>query len=434
MVLNLHEKQGDFILSESVETFYISGVGSGKTFILALAAFIALQKKGCVILICAPTTKTLRNSTLKQLSEAWNSIGFVNKRDYVINKQPPLSWNVPAFSNLSNTNILTSKYGAYAILDGLDNFDSHRGIAVDEIMIDEYRDVKAGAREVLLGRLRGKHHSETNELHRIWYATTPPTNPNYIRSIINGNSSDVKFVFGSTYDNKMNLPPNYIKNLENTLDEMTFRREVKGELIALNNKLFAYAFNYDIHTDWLTVNYKLPLYLSFDFNVNPMTCIATQRTPTQIHVIKEWRLANSNIYEMCKVIREFIFEGNTKLTRKPLFPNVYVTGDSTGNNRHVLARPNISIYSEIRNELNLVKENVNVPLMNPTHENSMMLTNRLLTKHPNIKISKECRWLIEDLENVSVLDNGSIDKSNNDRGHLLDCFRYQLHTYDRNYR
>jgi phage terminase large subunit len=424
MNFNVHKAQAKFLTSKAKEVFYISGVGSGKSMSLALKAYEKLSIKGSVGLICAPTTKTLKNSTLKQFQNAWNLIGFKPKDHYVINKKPPEFWNVQPFSELNNNSILTTNWGSYAILDGLDNFDSHRGIEVDYILVDEYRDVKEGAREVLVSRLRGKTFKNLGLQQTIHYATTPPKNPNYIRKIVSNESQNIEFIFGNSYDNIKNLPAGYIEALKEQYDEITFRREVMGELISLNNKLFAYAFEFDKHCEWLIANYNMPIYLSFDFNVNPMTCIATQRTPNQIHVLKEWRLPNSNIYDMLNQVNKYSNK----------FANVFVTGDASGNNKNAMVRDNYTYYKIIAKELELGSDNINVPTSNPKHENSFQLTNSLLLKHGNLKIDKSCVWLIEDLEMVGIKDDGTIDKEDAARGHLLDCFRYQLYTYDRNFK
>ncbi len=216
------------------------------------------------------------------------------------------------------------------------------------------------------------------------------------------------------------LTKEYIEGLEN-LDEVTFETFVRGnwEIVGVD-KPFAYSFNKSKHiAKEVELNEFEPVNLSFDFNVDPITCIAGQSDLDSIKIFKEFRLRNSDIYELCDKIKSF-------------FGDQYfvVTGDASGSARSALTKGDVNFYKVIKEELFLSRNQIKVPSVNPSIKNSRVLTNSILSKHPNLKIDSSCNYLIEDLQFVEVNDQGDIDKTRDKhRTHLLDCFRYYLHTF-----
>lgn len=210
------------------------------------------------------------------------------------------------------------------------------------------------------------------------------------------------------------------------MDEVSYQRFILGNWDASDkSNLFAYAFDVTKHVvDKIEIE-TLPIWLSFDFNVSPMTCIMCQHTKdqTKIHIIREFRQENTGVYEFCEYIQKNI----------PDDLPIFVTGDPAGKARSALARENTNYYIAIADVLDIPKDRVKVANIAPTHENSWVFCNQLLTKHKGLKISRSCKRLIEDLQNVKMTADGHIEKSQTLRpgepsiGHLLDCFRYYLH-------
>jgi phage terminase large subunit len=223
------------------------------------------------------------------------------------------------------------------------------------------------------------------------------------------------------------LPKEYVDGLE-SLDPITYRRFVEGDwsAFAINNP-FAYAFNPEVHVaDSIEYNSSEWLQLSFDFNVDPMTCVLSQSKGNRCYFIDEFTLKDSDIYQMCDRI-------------KAKYPTAVflVTGDATGHNRSALAKGNINYYTVIKQRLNLGQNQLKVPGTNPSHEDSRVLTNSML-QNAEIRISKTgCPKTIQDLQNVEVDDKGDIKKANRkdefQRADLLDCFRYTLSTFHKNF-
>lgn len=226
----------------------------------------------------------------------------------------------------------------------------------------------------------------------------------------------------TSYDNPF-IHKDNIKEIEDTLDYHTAQQEIYGQFTDNVGRPFAYAFDVNKHVkQGLKYEPKLPLILSFDFNVDPITCIVAQHN-RYINILQEYRLNNSDIYELCNHIRSD-------------HPQAYfrITGDASGQNRSALTRGNMNYYHIIKNELSLNDAQIILPTFNPSISNSRMLTNSILAKHPDFNIDSSCHYLIEDLNYVEVTESGDIDKAKDKhKGHLLDGFRYYLYTFHHNF-
>lgn len=211
------------------------------------------------------------------------------------------------------------------------------------------------------------------------------------------------------------LPEQYVAGLK-YLDSITYRRFVEGDwsAFAVNNP-FAYAFDAVKHLGRPAFDPTKPLQLSFDFNVDPLTCISGQG----MNILSEFRLKNSDIYEMCDRI-------------KATYPNALfiITGDATGRARSALAKGNINYYLVIKQRLNLSDGQMKQPSSNPAHSDARVILNSIM-QNGNLLINSEaCPFLVTDLQSVEVDDKGEIDDSKDKyKGHLLDCLIYYLCTF-----
>ena len=218
----------------------------------------------------------------------------------------------------------------------------------------------------------------------------------------------------------------YMANFNN-LDPITYDRYVNGNWEARDKSgLFCYQFDPEKHTFKEYFNHKKTKHitLSFDFNVSPATCTAWQIGADFIHCIKEFRIDNCDVYQMCDEVRA-------------AFPkNVFrITGDASGNNRAFTATDNKSTWEIIENELNSHEKLIHndVPTRNPSIRNSRELINAILIHFNDFKIHSSCKFTIEDLISVKATADGGINKKDLTRGHLLDAVRYLVWTYYKEY-
>ncbi len=177
---------------------------------------------------------------------------------------------------------------------------------------------------------------------------------------------------------------------------------------------FMYSFTEE-HIKEVELDESLTVYVSFDFNVNPITASVHQFTRNFYHTIDEFRISNANTEELCKHIK-------TKYGHLPM----RVTGDASGQSRKTVSRYND--YDIIKQQLRPLK--IDLPRMNPRIEASRTLSNAVFAHYPNRFIHPRCVHLIEDLRLVGIR-NGGIDKTTNARlTHLLDTQRYMDYTYN----
>lgn len=209
------------------------------------------------------------------------------------------------------------------------------------------------------------------------------------------------------------------------MDEQLYSQFVGGSWeFARPANVFAYSFDEKKHHKDLAYNSDFFLYTSFDFNVEPITCLMAQHDINWISVIKEHRLLSSDIW----ALTDHIIANH---------PQAYfmVTGDASGRARSAISKGNKTYYQIIKDQLQLSTNQIRVPKANPSIRNTRVLTNALFSKHPNYFINtKACPHLTLDLNSVVVKQNGEIDKDADKRKtHLLDCLRYYNWTFHRDF-
>jgi hypothetical protein len=412
--------------TDSKEIHAATGVGVGKTFSLGFSAIPFLSIKNSRGLICAPTVPMMKTATLPGIESAWNDNDILPERDYVINRQMK---GVKPYSGIGSENVITFKWGSYGVLTSLQNFHTVNGSEWDWILVDETRDVRNW--EYALGRLRarlrGRTFKELGLTHKILTATTPPDNVKYyleLKEASKDPKNRIAFIQAESYVNQHNLPPGYIEQLEATLDPQTFKREVLAHLITAQSSIYAYSFTRSVHVGKVEEDPNLPIYISFDFNVSPMTCIYAQHTPDRkrIRIIGEERIINSDVTELCQRIK----------TKYPNQHRLILTGDASGRNRTTISK-GLSNWKIIKGELGVSEAQIRLLSANPLSVDYIVLLNSMLSKHGNIMIDSGCKYLIQDMELMQRADDSGKKAPDALTGHLFDCAEYYLWTFHRQF-
>lgn len=219
-------------------------------------------------------------------------------------------------------------------------------------------------------------------------------------------------------------------------DESKYDSLMAGEFIVEKAESpWFYAFDTTKHiaTQDLPWNKSDVLYLAFDFNISPMTCVVAQFKPgVYLHILKAYKIRNITIKEFCFQIRKD-------------FPGAVfrVTADPAGNARSVgYESVSTTMHSIIRQSLNIGMNQMDKPLLNWTRRDAWqeirIFCNSVLQHHPNIGISpKAAIELINDIEIATTIDGeDKLYKTAGDTEfgmHLVDCFLYLLTTYFNHY-
>ena len=258
-----------------------------------------------------------------------------------------------------------------------------------------------------------------------WILSTPKFGQTYFKELHQKKADNWASFNLSTYDNP-HTDHSEIEEIRKTMDELSFRCEILAEDVDISNNPFAYAYDEAKHvSDEAIFKPFEPVMLSFDFNVDPITCIAFQGDLiSKIDFIHEFELPNSDIYELCDRI-------------VAMFPNsvFMVTGDATGRARSAISKGNINYYQIIKQKLRLSDTQLKTPTVNPSVADTRVLLNSLL-QNGTIRIHSSLKNFIRDLKYVEVDDEGDIKKdrsSDTKKSDLLDCGRYAVHTFYRNF-
>jgi len=304
----------------------------------------------------------------------------------------------------------------------LEDPDSGRGRKYKRVVIDECEKAKK-LEDAWKGNIRALL---TDFQGDAWFLSTPKFGQTYFKELYELKFND-KFKHEwqswtfSTYDNPF-MSKDEIDAAKKTLDDIYFRCEYLAEDVDLKGLRWAFAYDKDKHSANVTLDRNNIVYLSFDFNRNPITCAVIQHYDGKIKVVEQIKLDNSDIYKLCDYIQA-MYNGCQFI----------VTGDATGKNSSALVADNLNYYKVIMSKLRLTIKQMQIPSVNPKIEENQVLVNSILANYIVEIDSEKGASLHYDLTNVKVGADGKIEKSNrNDetqQADALDCFRYFCNTF-----
>lgn len=394
-----HEKQEEIINSAKRFNVLKCGRRFGKT---ALAEELVINPSldGYPVAYYAPT--------YKDLNDFW--LGVVSILKDVIETKS---------EQLKQIRLIT---GGVIDMWSLDDPDSGRGRKYKRVVIDECE--KAKKLDVAWqGTIRA---TLTDYKGDAWFLSTPKFGDTFFKQL-HRLKDDPEFSDEwqgwtyTTYDNP-HIDPKEIDAARKTLADPYFRCEYMAEDVIIKGMLWAFAFDNKRHTGRIQLDPKKIVYLSFDFNRNPICCTAIQWYGGVLRGIRTIKLPDSDIYKLCDHI---IVQ----------FPNCYfvVTGDATGQNSSALVQDNLNYYVVIKRKLNLAAEQMRIPRVNPPLAENQVLVNSVFAHYPVTLDQDGCKDLIYDLNNVKVLAEGKIDKTDRSddtkQADALDTLRYWINIF-----
>ena len=297
--------------------------------------------------------------------------------------------------------------------------DAGRGKWCDELFFDEIAftpDAEYFWKNVMNPMLLDKDGNA-------WFASSPQGD-NYFKQLCEIRDKDWAHFHYTTYDNPY-MPKARIDAMKALLPEAAFRQEYLAEFVQYGN-LFAYEFNEYQHVGDALFNKNLPIIFSFDFNIEPITCIACQYDGVKINVIDEFRIMDGTIYKICSAIKQRFGD---------YLPTCEVTGDPAGWARQLSTNNPTAYYYQIKEILQIGNGQIKTPHAQFGHKNSRLLLNSILHSYP-ITIDRGCQHLIADLKYVQASPESGMMKDGvktKNFTHLLDCLINYLYTYHRKY-
>lgn len=390
--------------------FFGGGVNGGKTYaVLFTIQTICKLYPFCKIYVIRRDLPSLKKTTIESAAKLWGQSG----RWVMASDNPRFE-----FKNGSKVYFMAESF------DRDKQLNRFLGLEASCIFLEQLEELQEFTFNKCIERVGRWKHGNKPMPKPLIFSTFNPTGVKWVRDKIyvpyqtDKIPEDMYLKFITVLDNPF-ATDDELENLKK-LPSLHYRMMVEGDWDALpDDNRFIYSFDRSIHLSEIAkYHYGEDVYISIDFNVDPMCCLLAHKNDDTLLIFKELRINNSDVYEICDKISE-ICGGST----------LFITGDASGNSRSVTVRDGMSAYQIICNELNITRHCIHVPTRNLGIRDSRQITNAAL-EQLQILINPDCEYLIEDILTVRVDKNGQIDKvSDKMKTHLLDCFRYYVSTY-----
>lgn len=387
------------------------GTASGKSFSAAQKEILKSCEETVNILVIRKVGSTLKDSVMPSFMRRISEFKLQNY--YSLNK-----------SDRELTNHITKSKILFRGLDDPEKMKSIEGIT--RILVEEASELDFEDYLELNRRVRGMPNIQ------ITLTFNPIHEKHWLKTHFFDNDIEDCTIIHSTYKDNPFITDKDREQIEQMrlYDYNQYRVYALGEWGVTGNKNpWLFHFKQEVHVGEPKFLNTYPVYLSFDFNREPVSCLAFQQSPNKgdsnsfIHCIKEFA-GDYQLEELCTRI----------LTEYPI-SILFVTGDATGNRGNVgFSQRHATYYTMIKSHLSLADAQMNVPTYNLEHNDSRNLCNAMLAKYPSILIHKDCTLLLADIYIATV------DEKKTKPGVLLkdrkvykmdvfDCWRYFFQTY-----
>lgn len=385
-------------------------MGGGKTYV-CLAVLLILAKvypksKWCVIRESLPTLKRTTLESFKKLVPQ-NFIKSYNQTDQIY-----------TFKNGSQIFFMAEDY------ENDKDLDRFKGLEVNGFLLEQIEELQHDLLKMCFIRA-GRHIIEKMPNPLIIANVNPtltwPKTEIYERWENGKLPDDWYYEPAKISDNPALFnDPKYMHNVTAHLDPLTKARMIDGDWSAFAvDKPYFYNFSIGKHViKEYKPNPHLPILISFDFNVEPMTAIIAQQIDIHTsYIFDEIEIKTGSTEEMCEQI--LVKYNGWELT---------VTGDATGRNRTSITRGNINHYMVIQEMLMLPDDALLVPRQNMAHKDSRVLCCSVL-QHAKWYITENCKKTINDCVYAQVDEKGDLLKTKDQGRHFFDNARYITHAH-----
>jgi PBSX family phage terminase large subunit len=371
---------------------YQGGYGSGKTFAGSLLGLMLSQKyPGSIGLVVAKTWPLLRQTTLQSYFDHLTACHFQFGVDY--------AWH-------ATEHALTFANGSKILFRHIETPEAVKSLNCAWIEVEEMAQLTEDDFLMLLSRLRQPGIA----CYRLFGHTNPQPLRGWIyRHFVDrpaspqGSTITYRRIIASTLENKA-LNPVYTANMQQQYDADYYRVNVLGQDAEDHGGLVCHNWSPDNITN---TPYKpdLRLYLTCDFNIDPMCWAVAHRYNDEYHFIDELCVENCSTQQAADVFYERYADHTSGVT---------IVGDASGNNRGSKAQSALETdYIILRNRLtqrglpdvrlDTVSRNGPVQVRVATW-NAMLCDGKQIRR---IKIHPRCRHLIQNCENLAYLPGTS---------------------------
>jgi hypothetical protein len=405
---------------------YQGGYGSGKTFAGSLLGLmLAIKYPGSVGLVVAKTWPMLQQTTLQSYFEHMAAFGMEAGTHY--------TWH-------ATDHRLELYNGSKILFRHIQQPDTVKSLNCGWIEVEEMGMLSEDDFLMLLSRLRQPGLGR----YRLFGHTNPQPFRGWLyRYFVERQSRQSGVVYrrviASTLDNRA-LPASYYHHMQDQFDAEYYRMNVLGEDADPTGNGGRVCHNWG-PANVVPTTYKpdLRLYISCDFNIDPMCWVIAHRYNGEYHFIDELCLENCSTQQAADA---FFDRYHAHLT------GVIITGDASGQNRGSKAKNALETdYTILRNRLTqLGMPNVilDVRAGNPPVSSRVQAWNAQVCDSKEVRrvrVDPRCRYLIENCENLSYQPGTSHIKEPNPRQielqpklkftkHVFDAASYLVERYD----
>lgn len=403
---------------------YQGGFGSGKTFCGSLLGImLALKYAGIRGLVGAFTFPLVRDTTLATYLEHLEKMGFIDGTHYSYKKAESK---------------LVFKNGSEILFRHMEEPNKLKSLNLGFVELEEMSDIPESTFKMLLGRMRQTIKPEWKKKgfkYRIFGHTNPEPNKGWIyKYFVQQKQKNYRLIIAPTTQNKF-LTPEFVENMKAAYDEDYYRINVLGEFGDYTSGLIVKNFTSDNIKE---LNYcsDLPLHLTWDFNVDPMSCILAHKSEDKVFYFDEFILENTTTQG---TIEEVIKR----------YPNhksdIIVNGDASGDNRSTQSE--YSNYVIIKKALKKAypKNNIRFHLkqFNPPIKTRIAEFNAMVKDYNGNRrlfVDKRCKRLLYNIYNLKykvgtdIVDVPSYAQIKNERDlkfleHPFDAASYLVDYY-----
>lgn len=390
---------------------YGGAMGGGKTYV-CLATLLLLCKaypksKWCVIRESVPTLKRTTLESFKKIVPT-NFVKSYNQQDQVY-----------TFNNDSQILFMAENW------EDDKDFDRFKGLEVNGFLLEQIEELQKGLLDICFVRA-GRHLIDKMPRPLIICNVNPtltwPKEQIYDRYNVGTLPKDWFYEPAKISDNPALFNDEfYMHNVTAHLDPLTKARMIDGDWSAFAvDKPYFYNFSLGKHIiPEYEPNPHLPILISYDFNVEPMTALVGQLDGWIGTIFDEIEVKTGSVEEINEII---------KVKYMHWLGFIDVTGDATGRNREKVKRGNINAYTQIKQDLELQDRNLLVRSANLAHKDSRNLCCSVL-QHAQFRITAGCKKTINDCVYAQVDGQGELIKTKDEGRHFFDNVRYMIGTF-----
>ena len=350
-----------------------------------MGIILALRYAGIKGLVGAQTLILVRDTTLVSYFEHLEKMGL----------QPGIDYNyLKAESKL----VFSNK--SEILFRHLEEPDKLKSLNLGFVELEEMSDIPRATFDMLLGRLRQakKPSWGPNFKYRLFGHTNPQETKGWIYEYFVENKPDnYRRIIAPTTENAENLPKGFIESMRQRYSEAYFKRNVLGEDMDFVSGLATKGFNRTDNIDEIIeVDRTKPLYLTCDFNTDPMCWYLCQHYGNVIYYLCEFVEEFTDTLHMSRIVGELLEDAGFK------DHEIIITGDCSGRYEKTTG----SDYKIMRAEftrMGFSNVKFDVGRSNPPIAYRYNCWNNMMRDPhgvPHIKIRPECKYLIYDIENL----------------------------------